>query len=421
MCEYDRMMRLNMEKIEPKINIAKNLSRLRKKQGITQEALAEKLYVSNKTISKWERGAGFPEITQLLKISRFFGISVDELLREERGGIAFAGNILVDNVKMIGVYPTKGMLSQISSVSTAVGGCVPNTAIDLAVIDRNLPISAYGRVGNDESGKYVTFEMQKNGIDVSGVKISNEEATSFSDVMTVTGTGERTFFHHVGANAAFSPDDIDLAYLNCKMMHVGYILLLDMFDQPDPEYGTVMARFLKSVQELGIRTSFDVVSDSSGRFAEKVLPALKYTDNAIMNEIECCGTSGLPARDENGKLIVENIRKSMELMMSYGVGERVIVHCPEAGFILNRNGEFSKSPSIKIEKGHIKGSVGAGDAFCAGCLYGIYHDFADVDILDFASAAAVCNLTAYDSVSGMRDKEYIFNLIATAGHEDIAL
>jgi sugar/nucleoside kinase (ribokinase family) len=184
------------------------------------------------------------------------------------------------------------------------------------------------------------------------------------------------------------------------MLHAGYILLLDKFDEPDAEYGTAMARFLKSVQDMGIRTSFDVVSDSSGRFAEKVIPALKYTDNAIMNEIECCGTAGLPARDENGKLIVENIRRAMELMMSYGVGERVIVHCPEAGFVLNRNGSFSKSPSIRIEKSQIKGSVGAGDAFCAAMLYALHEELPLQQSLRMANAAAWFNLHNATSTYG---------------------
>ncbi len=407
-----------MEHTESKINIAENIVRLRKKLGLTQDALAEKLYVSNKTVSKWERGAGFPEITQLPRLARVLGVSVDELLRDDRSGIAFVGNILVDTVKMIGVYPTPGMLSQISSVSNAVGGCVPNTAIDLAIIDPDLAISAHGLVGDDDPGKYVTYEMQKVGIDTSGVIVSDTLATSFSDVMTVESTGARTFFHHPGANAAFSPDDVNLDHLSCRMLHAGYILLLDAFDKPDAEYGTAMARFLAAAQARGIKTSFDVVSDSAGRFAEKVLPALKYTDYAIMNEIECCATAGLPARNEEGKLILDNIRRAMKYLMSYGVGSRVIVHCPEAGFMLCREtGEFTVAPSVAISKGYIKGTVGAGDAFCAGCLFGIYHGLADKEILDFASGAAVCNLAAADSVSGMRNKEHIFHLCNTSGRE----
>ena len=160
---------------------------------------------------------------------------------------------------------------------------------------------------------------------------------------------------------------------------------------------------------------FDLVSDSGGGFAEKVIPALRYTDNAFMNEIEACGISGLPPRDENGKLLVENIRQTMEQIMAEGVGARVIVHCPEAGFCLNKNGEFTVVPSLKLPKGYIKGTVGAGDSFAAGCLYGIYNGFTDAEILEFASGAAACNLAAEDSVSGMRDAGYIRGLIGTYG------
>lgn len=84
------------------------------------------------------------------------------------------------------------------------------------------------------------------------------------------------------------------------MLHIGYILLLDRFDEADPEYGTVMARFLREVQGRGIRTSIDVVSDSSANYAEKILPALRYCNYAIVNEIECCSIFGLPAANADG-------------------------------------------------------------------------------------------------------------------------
>ena len=401
-----------MDKKEQKISLAMNIAKLRKKHGLTQEQLAEKLFVSNKAVSKWERGAGYPEITQLVSLSEIFGVPVDTLMKSEKSGIAIAGNMLTDFVKLTDVYPEKGMLASISSISKAVGGCVPNTIIDIAKIDKTVPLYAYGMVGDDDGGNYITFEMQRNGVDVSGVSVSKTAATSFSDVMSVESTGERTFFHHKGANSEFAPRHIETEHLTCKMLHIGYILLLDEFDKPDGEYGTVMARFLKKVQDLGIKTSIDVVSDSGARFAEKVIPALKYTDNAIMNEIEGCGVSGLKPRDDSGRLIIENIRLTLQKILDCGVRERAIIHCPEAGFVMNKSGEFITVPSLKLPKGYIKGSVGAGDAFCAGCLYGIYNGLSDRDILEFASGAAACNLAAADSVSGMQSKEYILDLIA---------
>ena len=328
-----------------------------------------------------------------------------------KSGIAIAGNVVTDFVKVIDSYPEKGMLSGITAVERAVGGCVCNTLIDLATMDPALPLQAFGMVGDDESGRFVTAQMQERGIDVDGIAVSQTHATSFSDVMSVASTGERTFFHHRGANAAFSPAQIPIDGLNCRMLHVGYILLLDAFDAPDTQYGTVMARFLHTVQEAGIKTSIDVVSESGKRFAEKVMPALRYTDNAIMNEIEGCGVSGLAPRDAQGKLITQNVIATLEQILVCGVRERAIIHCPEAGFCLSRTQGLTVVPSLKLPAGYIKGAVGAGDAFGAGCLYGIYNGYSDREILEFASGAAACNLAAADSVGGMKSSREIWEMI----------
>ena len=56
------------------------LQELRKQKGVTQEELAEALYVSRTAISKWESGRGYPNIDSLKAIAKFFGVTVDRLL-----------------------------------------------------------------------------------------------------------------------------------------------------------------------------------------------------------------------------------------------------------------------------------------------------------------------------------------------------
>ncbi len=56
------------------------LQELRKKKGLTQEELAEALFVSRTAVSKWESGRGYPNIDSLKAVARFFGVTVDELL-----------------------------------------------------------------------------------------------------------------------------------------------------------------------------------------------------------------------------------------------------------------------------------------------------------------------------------------------------
>lgn len=207
-----------------------------------------------------------------------------------KSGIAVAGSIIVDKLNQISAYPKEGELAQIRSTSLAVGGCVPNVAIDLKKIDCQIPVYAIGATGCDEEGEYVRKTLQENGVDTAYIGV-NEERTSFTEVMSVNG-GQRTFFNYTGASAAFGYEDIPFEELNVTMLHLGYFLLLDKVDNGDGE------RILKRAQELGIKTSIDLVSENSDRYL-LVLPCLKYTDNLIINEVEAGKLTGIEPQKEN--------------------------------------------------------------------------------------------------------------------------
>ena len=59
---------------------SKRIKKLRKKKGMTQLELAEKVYVTDKAVSKWETGEGNPEITILIELAKVFEVSLDYLL-----------------------------------------------------------------------------------------------------------------------------------------------------------------------------------------------------------------------------------------------------------------------------------------------------------------------------------------------------
>lgn len=63
--------------------LSEKLYTLRKKSGLSQEQLAERLNVSRQAISKWESGASTPESDKLIAISRYFNVSLDRLLKED--------------------------------------------------------------------------------------------------------------------------------------------------------------------------------------------------------------------------------------------------------------------------------------------------------------------------------------------------
>ena len=67
------------------MTFAEKLRMCRRQAGMSQEKLAEKLGVSRQAITKWETGTGMPDIENIMAISTLFGVSIDELLSNEKG------------------------------------------------------------------------------------------------------------------------------------------------------------------------------------------------------------------------------------------------------------------------------------------------------------------------------------------------
>ena len=64
-----------------KQTIGSMIAELRKKQGMTQAELAEKLGITDKAVSKWERDLSFPDVNSIPKLAEIFNVTVDELMQ----------------------------------------------------------------------------------------------------------------------------------------------------------------------------------------------------------------------------------------------------------------------------------------------------------------------------------------------------
>lgn len=109
-------------------------------------------------------------------------------------GIAVAGSLVADVIKMISYYPQKGMLSDISSVTYGIGGCVANTAVGIKKLDPSIEVKSIGLTGKDDMGAFLRQKIGEYGIDVSLIQETDQAMTSFSDVMTVKETVREPFF-----------------------------------------------------------------------------------------------------------------------------------------------------------------------------------------------------------------------------------
>lgn len=317
-------------------------------------------------------------------------------------GIGVAGNLVEDIIYPIPRYPQSGELATIGEpIIRSTGGAVCNVIMDLAKLDASLALKAIGVVGEDEGGKLIMDRLAAYpNIDCS--QIAFEGRTAFTAVMSDEQTKQRTFFTYPGANDLFSLKHMNWDQLDISLLHVGYILLLGALDQPDPDYGTKMAQLLCQARQQGIETSIDVVSGAGGRFQALVPPALKYTDYCIINELEAEQTTGIPLRAGDA-LIAANMPEALRMIQDMGVAKWVVVHATEGAFGLDcTSGELVQMGSLVLPKGYIKGTVGAGDAFCAGVLYGAYQGKPLKEAIRYGIASAACSLSAEGSTEGMR-------------------
>ena len=304
-----------------------------------------------------------------------------------RKGIAVAGSILVDEINSVSKYPAEGELTQIATVSKAVGGCVPNVAVDLKKIMPELEVSAIGKIGQDENATFVKSILENNGVGTDMLTFSQDK-TSFTQVISVSG-GQRTFFTYPGASADFGDNDIDYENLEADIFHLGYFLLLQRIDNGDG------LEILKKVKEKGIKTSIDLVSENSDRY-KCVLPCLPFTDYLIINELEAGRLTGLSPD-------IKNVPDMAKKLIDLGVNEKVIIHFSSGSVCADKNGNKTVLGSYKLPQGYIKGTTGAGDAFCAGSLFAINSGLTDKKILEYGTVCATMALSREDATSGMVD------------------
>jgi len=318
-------------------------------------------------------------------------------MSNDRRGIAGAGNWIIDHLYICDRWPREETLANILAEERGTGGAPYNCLLDIARFGpapgaKPIPLEAIGLTGNDADGEFIRADIASHGIEDWALRAIDAAPTSYTNVMVVQETGRRTFFHNRGANALFGLEHVPVDKIQARLVHLGYLLLLDRMDEPDGEFGTVAAKLLKRLQDAGIETSIDVVSEDSDRFPRIVKPALQHADYAILNELEAGRTTGHELKPGDTP-DPPAIRAAAEDLLHLGVRRLVCIHMPEGGYVRTADGQEFWQPSLSLPPGYIKGAAGAGDAFCAGMLYGIHERWDVQRSLRLAVCAAGMSLS----------------------------
>lgn len=246
-------------------------------------------------------------------------------------------------VRPADTLPARGTLGIVDAIELHGGGCALNVSSRL--VQEGLDAAVVGKVGADAFGDFLLGLLAQRGVDGTAVVRDPEVATSAS-VVLVDSSGERTFVHVPGANAALHADEIGDAAFDGRALHVGGSLVLDALD------GEPTARLLAQAQRRGILTSLDPVFDPRGRW-QLVVPALPQCDLVTPSLAEAQAITG--AQDA-----ADAARRLHEL------GAHIVaVTLGADGCHLVADGIDERVPAPKV---HAVDGTGAGDAFAAAFL-----------------------------------------------------
>ncbi len=304
-----------------------------------------------------------------------------------RRGLLAGGNWIVDHVKMIDVWPAQDALANISAQADGNGGGPYNLTKNLAKLGCGFPLGGVGLIGRDADGEAILRDCASHGIDARAIQQVATAPTSYTNVMTVTSTGRRTFFHQQGANALLDLTHFDLTQTNARIFYLGYLCLLKTLDQVDATGRTKAAHLFEQARAAGLTTVADLVSNESSDFAAIVNPCLPQLDYLFLNEYELAHL----VRAAASKIPTQLEAQAREVLQR-GVHRAVIVHLPEGALCVPTAGAVIWRPAVRVPANLIVGTAGAGDAFSSGFLLGLHEGWDFQRCLELGVCAAAASL-----------------------------
>ncbi len=297
------------------------------------------------------------------------------MIQKYKTGIAVAGSITVDKTPDLLRSGMKKLLCT---------GCVPNIAILLRKLSPGLPVSAIGRVGDDAEGRYLVQRLQSAGIDTAGIKTDAQEPT-----------GIRQGMLHIGAPQNFGVCDMEFRKLSCKILHLGYFLMLDKIDGGDGR------NILKHAKRCAMETSVSMLSGVSSRYTA-VLAALPYTDYFTVSIEDAAWLVNMNPE-------TDGVEKIARRLLWYGVKKKVFIYsshwvacCSKTQYTVLGNYILPENCTCSDEQ--------LCDSLTAGVLTGVYHGWSDMKILEFASACAAVRMSQKEPESTQDIRQYCMEL-----------
>ena len=321
--------------------------------------------------------------------------------------VVVAGHVCVDLIpELPAAAPTRpGELLEVGPLAMHAGGCVANTGGDLAAL--GAVVDVVGDAGDDELGALLVSLLRARGTGTDQIRLLGGRSTSYSLVFE-SGGQDRSFWHHVGANAEFDGSEVDLA--GADLLHVGYPSLLPALIAHG---GGPLVTLLERAREAGLTTSLDLaVIDPASPAAREDWPGLLERVLPLVDVFSPSIEDLRTALRLDVDVDPAGLRRTARMLLELGAAVVMLTAGP-AGLLLctgdaarlrgagvlfgdgsGREGEWSGQqhflPPPPVE---VRTTLGAGDAATAGLLYGLLGGSEPRAALELAARTAAARVS----------------------------
>ena len=298
------------------------------------------------------------------------------LISRDTKRIHCLGAVVVDALsRTISQYPSPRTRPQVTTESLCFmpGGGAANTVV--ALVQMGLPAAVFSKVGDDLTGRFILDNLQKRGVDVTGITVAPGEATPFTYV-GVHPDGERTFLHTPGVNRTFGPTDID----RDALLHADFLIYQDCWGLPALD-GRPAAEILAEARRLGVATCLDECwgFGPNRQVWETMLPHVDYVLLSLDD-----------MRTIYPNMSPEHIATHM---LALGAGT-VAVKMGSQGSLVVRGGQSLRTSALTAQ---VLDTTGAGDCWDAGFLAALSRG---LDLPEAAKIGHACAAFCVEHVGG---------------------
>ena len=236
----------------------------------------------------------------------------------------------------------------VETIRLSPAGTAGGTAVVLSRLGAE--VLSFGAVGTDPIGDSLLALLAREGVDISGLVRKPDHQTS-SSVIPVRPNGDRPAWHCIGANGAFTLDDLDLAALEgITHLHLG-----------GPEFlgGEAAGRLLVHARSIGATTSLDILAPGDPDLLAWIADALPHTDYLLPNDEQVLGFTGATDLAEGARALV-----------AAGAGCVAVTQGAKGALVVSADAVV-EVPAYPIPADDLVDTTGCGDAFSAGFLRGL--------------------------------------------------